>query len=142
MDRKEQNRIRMREWRKTPKGKKTNKIDDWRRLGLVDDYEKIYDIYLNTHECMKCNIEISGKNKCMDHCHITNLYRAVLCQSCNIGNPLDVRCNKTNKLGIKYITTQDTGYRFRKTIKGKEHAKWFKTLEEAIQYKDVFLSNL
>ena len=58
MDRKEQNRIRMREWRKTPKGKKTNKIDDWRRLGLVDDYEKIYDIYLNTHECMKCNIEI------------------------------------------------------------------------------------
>ena len=147
MDRKEQMREyhkeRYKQLIKTPQEIKRRTIYKWKTRGLIDDYEKVYQIYLNTHECMKCNIEISGRNKCMDHCHETKLYRAVLCNSCNTGNTLDTKCSKNNKsTEIKNIYMTKYGYRFMKTIKGKTHAKWFKTLEEAIQYKDVFLSNL
>jgi len=127
------------EYRKTPQCKKSQTIGSWKTRGLIDDYEKIYDIYLNTHECMKCNIEISGRNKCMDHDHITNIYRSVLCQPCNKSNSLDLHCNKDNKLGIKNISMTKDGYDFRKTIKGKTHRKWFLTLEEAIEYKNKYL---
>ena len=51
--------------------------------------------------------------------------------------------SKNNRLGIKNIRrTQDNGYRFQKKYNGKCHTKQFKTLEEAIQYKDVFYSTL
>ena len=127
------------EYYKTPQRYKTSTICSWKVKGLIDDYEKIYQIYLDTHECMKCNISISGRNKHMDHDHITNLFRAVLCASCNTGNTLDTKCSKNNTTGIKYICKTKDGYRFQKTIKGKKHGKWFKTLEEAIEYKEQYL---
>ena len=126
----------------TPQEFKTHKIADWKRYGLIDDYEKVYEIYINTNNCMKCSVEISGHNKCMDHCHTTNLYRAVLCKSCNNGNPFDLHCRKTNKLGIKNIFIQGKGYRFQIQIKGTKHGKWFKTLEETIEYKNQYLLSL
>ena len=127
------------EYRKTPQCKKSQTIGSWKTRGLIDDYEKVYQIYLDTNNCMKCQVEITGNNKHMDHCHITNLYRSVLCNSCNTGNILDLHCNKDNKLGIKNISMTKDGYDFRKTIKGKTHRKWFLTLEEAIEYKNKYL---
>ena len=46
---------------------------------------------------------------------------------------------KNNKLQIKNICQDGNGYTFRKMINGKNHRKWFKTLEEAIQYKEEYL---
>tara|TARA_R110000772_G_scaffold245104_1_gene358512 strand:- start:247 stop:672 length:426 start_codon:yes stop_codon:yes gene_type:complete len=129
----------MREYSKTPQYKKSQTIDNWKRYGLIDNYEKVYQIYLDTNNCMKCQVEITGHNKHMDHDHITNLFRAVLCASCNKGNSLDLHCSKNNKVGIKYISIQHNGYVFQKTIKKKRHFKWFKTLEECIDYKDKYL---
>ncbi len=48
----------------------------------------------------------------------------------------------TNKLGISNIYQTDYGYRFYKTINGKRHGKRFKTLDEALKYKEEYLSNL
>ena len=140
MDRKEYIDKYMIEYWKTPAGMKSRTICRWKFNGLIDNYEKVYQIYLDTHECMKCNISISGRNKHMDHCHITNLYRAVLCASCNTGNPLDTKCRKDNiSTGIKYISTHRDEYVFHKITKGTRHRKYFKTLEEAIEYKDKYL---
>ena len=48
--------------------------------------------------------------------------------------------NKNNKLGIKNISYDKTigRYRYKKTIRGEIHQKWFKTLEEAMEYKTNF----
>lgn len=126
---------------KTPEGIKSITIRRWKQKGLIGDIEKVYDIYLNTHQCMKCEVEISGLNKCMDHCHITNLYRAVLCRPCNTNNLLDTHCSKNNKsTTIKNISKNKDGYQFEKMVKGKKHYKWFKTLEETIEYKNQYLN--
>jgi len=49
---------------------------------------------------------------------------------------------KDNKLRIQNIVPAGRGYRFSKTVKGKKHRKWFKTLEEAIKYKEEYLRAL
>ncbi len=48
----------------------------------------------------------------------------------------------TNKLGISNISPQENGYIFQKNINGKKHCKWFKTLEDAIKYKEEYLNQL
>ena len=137
------NKEKIQEYRKSPQGIKSHTICDWRRKGVIGDLDAVYDIYLATTECMKCSVPISGLNKHMDHDHETRLYRAVLCNSCNIGNPLDLHCHKSNKsTGIKNITKRKKRYGFEKTTKKVPHRKFFKTIEEAIQYKEQYLSEL
>lgn len=43
-----------------------------------------------------------------------------------------------NKLGIKNICKYTSGYRYHKVINGKDCEKYFKTLEEAIQFKKEY----
>ena len=69
--------------------------------------------------------------------HVSNLR---WCSPSQNNNNKLVQSN--NKLGIKNIRKRYNGYEFRKKINDKSHSKWFKTLEEAIQYKDVFYSTL
>ena len=74
-------------YRKTDIGKKSQRISEWKYSGLVsDDYDKIYDRYINTHTCDCCNLPIKeGKgSRVMDHCHETGKFRNVLCHHCNI----------------------------------------------------------
>ena len=83
-------RERIRLKRSTPEGKKKYRVDNWKKNGLLGDYDAIYEIYLNTTNCMKCSIQFSdGNKKCMDHDHETGEYRAMLCNRCNTHNPLD-----------------------------------------------------
>jgi len=49
---------------------------------------------------------------------------------------------KTNKLGISNICQTDYGYRFKIVRNGKKHQKRFKTLEDAIKYKEEYLNQL
>jgi hypothetical protein len=49
---------------------------------------------------------------------------------------------KDNKLGIKNITACGNSYVFEKKYRGNRHTKCFKTLEEAIEYKEHFLKDL
>ena len=75
----------------SPQGKKTHKIAKWKKRGLIcDDYNLIYEKYLNTLNCDNCNciLTIDRFNtlttKCMDHDHNTGLFRNILCHCCNI----------------------------------------------------------
>tara|TARA_R110002126_G_C10277788_1_gene484752 strand:- start:50 stop:622 length:573 start_codon:yes stop_codon:yes gene_type:complete len=134
-----------RKYKQTPKGIRSRVKCKWRKRGVIGDLDAIYDIYLATNECMRCSVPISGRNKHMDHDHETRLYRAILCNSCNTGNPLDLKCSKNNKsTGIKNITEHNKGrgYEFQKTTKGVPHSKYFKTLEEAVKYKEQYLSEI
>ena len=69
--------------------------------------------------------------------HVSNL------RWCNHSqNQQNTSVCKDNKLGIKNIRKTGNSYQFRKSYNGKDHQKNFTTLEEAVQYKDVFYSNL
>jgi hypothetical protein len=57
-------------------------------------------------------------------------------------NQQNTGLRKDNQLQIKNISPQKGGYTFQKTANGKRHCKWFKTLEEAIKYKEEYLANL
>jgi len=86
---KEQQKEYQKEWRQTDQGKKSQRIHNWKRSGLIcEDYDKLYEYYLNTNDCDKCGIELveglyGANKKCMDHNHKTGIFRNILCNTCN-----------------------------------------------------------
>ncbi len=71
-----------------PEVKKTRKINEWKRRGLIsDNYDEIYDKWFNATNCEQCNIIFTEDNiyarKCMDHCHKTGEFRNIICHPCN-----------------------------------------------------------
>ena len=71
--------------------------------------------------------------------HVSNLRWAT-----NTENQQNRGVQKDNKLGIKNIcyNKRDNCYHYEKVIRGKCHQKCFKTLDEAIAYKEEYESNL
>jgi len=133
------------EYPKTPKGKMSRKISEWKRkpkngYELIcenrDDYELIYFTWLNSERCEECNIKYIGTNdKCMDHCHDTGLFRNILCRSCNVNRRMD------NTIGIPNIYKDNNGWRYQKNIKGKTHYKYSTDLEWLKKYKIEYEKN-
>ena len=79
------------EYVKTPNGKKKITICSWKEIGLIsEDYDSLYQKYIESKNCEECGCEYgkykdgSGKWRCMDHCHITGVFRNFLCNRCNI----------------------------------------------------------
>jgi len=77
------------EYYKTDNRKKSRRISAWKSDGVIsDDFDALYEKYINTNECELCNISIvcgtgiHGK-KHLDHCHVTGQFRNVLCGYCN-----------------------------------------------------------
>ena len=73
-----------------PEIKKARKINEWKRRGLItEDYDAIHTKWSEATHCEDCNINFDeattiNYNKCMDHCHATGEFRAILCHPCNI----------------------------------------------------------
>jgi hypothetical protein len=78
-------RCRQKQYQQTPNGKRINTIGNWKTKGLIhDDYDLLYDHYLNTTHCDVCKYEFDSSNwRCMDHDHQTGLFRQILCNECN-----------------------------------------------------------
>ena len=88
MDTKQKKSEYMRNYSKTPSGNKSCRISSWKKRGLVDDYDMVYERYQNTKYCDICNVLLTscrkgGNQKQMDHCHKTGKFRNILCQRCN-----------------------------------------------------------
>ena len=80
----------MKEWSKTPANKKSSTISNWKKRGLInEDYDALYQKYIESTNCEECNCEFgkyrdgSYSFRCMDHSHITGLFRNFLCSRCN-----------------------------------------------------------
>jgi hypothetical protein len=77
------------EYYQTDNAKKSDRISHWKRRGVIsNDYDALYEKYINTNECELCSISITrGKGltgkKHLDHCHITGEFRNILCGVCN-----------------------------------------------------------
>ena len=78
-------------YNKSFKGVKSITISRWKRYGLIyEDYDSLYEHYLNANNCDECGIEFGkigggvGDWKCMDHCHETGAFRNFLCNDCNV----------------------------------------------------------
>jgi len=82
----------MRNYRKTENGKKKCIIVDWKHKGLIDDYDLVYEKYINTEYCEKCKVKLTSSRyatptrKSMDHDHLTGKFRMILCNCCNAGH--------------------------------------------------------
>ena len=75
----------------TPEGKKSQRISHWRQRGVMcDDWDALYQKYLDTHLCELCSCPLTedtistSTTRCLDHCHDSGLFRNVLCWGCNV----------------------------------------------------------
>ena len=77
------------EYRTTETAIKNKRINRWKYTGIIsDDFDELYDKYINATECELCNTPITegggitGK-KHLDHDHKTGKFRNILCGHCN-----------------------------------------------------------
>ena len=71
-------------YNKTENGIKLHIIKSWKSMGVKnDDFDKLYDYYLNCKFCEECNIDFTLCKKNLDHDHTNGLFRNVVCHSCN-----------------------------------------------------------
>ena len=72
-------------YQQTPSGIKSHRISKWKYRGVkCDDFDKLYELYFNTHNCNVCKkVFNNSQSKHLDHCHTTGNFRQVLCCSCN-----------------------------------------------------------
>ena len=132
-------------------GIKSMRISGWKRQGIiVKDWDIFYDLFVSTTECQVCSkILTSAKHNGCTHStrtphHDHNITDrpniiAICCHACNME---DTKTTIPGLLNIIYYK-QTNKWLFKKKIRGTcFQSPYFKTKQEAIDYKIQFLSNL
>ena len=92
----EENKEKIKEYQQTPKGQRINRISNWKSRGMIEPdggWDKFMEMVENTKNCELCNITLTvdrhntSTTRCVDHSHITNLFRNIVCHSCNVKLP-------------------------------------------------------
>ena len=136
----------IRAWYQSPQGKKCQRISGWKRKGIIsDDWDALYERFVNTTHCEQCNVLLTtgrhttATTRCCDHDHaIKNApnVRGIICHSCNT---LD-RCNNTSGHVNIYYDKRSGHWYFRIGRGDLKYSKnGFKTIEEAVAYRDVWM---
>jgi len=86
----EQYLLYLKNYRASEKSIKGRRIGHWKNRGVIcDDWNVLYDKYINTSNCEKCGILLTydkkqtKTTKHLDHDHNTGLFRNILCMVCN-----------------------------------------------------------
>ncbi len=136
-----------RAYQQTPAGQKSNRISSWKARGIIsDDYDALYERFMSTSHCEKCDVELTGGNpttrttKCVDHDHSIDdreNVRGILCHACNSND----RCDNTSGVpNVSYDKCGSGRWQYSKMLNGVPHRKYFKTKKDAIRYKYHFES--
>tara|TARA_R100000951_G_scaffold104280_1_gene97387 strand:+ start:341 stop:694 length:354 start_codon:yes stop_codon:yes gene_type:complete len=105
---KEKQKEYYKKYNQTESGKKSRRIRHWKSLSVKhDDFNSLYEYYINTWNCELCNVELVegnfGTNKrCLDHNHKTGEFRNVICHGCN--------CRRRDKIPL---TTAEKSWNYR-----------------------------
>ena len=148
---KEEKKAYLKEYNQTPAGIKSARITRWKRVVIIvpdNDWDKFYDFYLSVTHCQLCQKELttdrySTHSTRVPH-HDHNILDkpnviAICCQACNSNDRND---NSSGEPNISYRKAKKR-WVFQKMIKGKSYTKAdFKTKEEAIRYKHLYLCHL
>jgi len=72
------------EYYKTEAGIKNMRMSGWRKYGVNNVNDELYDYFMSCDKCEVCGKEFTDTyNKCLDHDHDTGDFRYVLCRPCN-----------------------------------------------------------
>ncbi len=123
-------------------------IYNWKNKGLIDshndNYEKIYQRYIDTTNCDLCNIVLTtdiqntSTTKSMEHNHQTGLFRNIVCHKCNM-KLRDIETPSQTNTGFKniYYCKSRKKYVYNKLIDYKRYQKTFKTIGGALAHKII-----
>ena len=115
---------------------KINTIKNWESRGVIyNDFDELYYTYIRTLKCCACNKDFKNSyDRCLDHNHITGLFRAIVCRGCN-------SCDRYIKYPDGYDKKiYDKKYREENKEKvAKKHKKYYEANKE--HYKEYVEKN-
>ena len=93
---------------KTPGGRKAWRKNNWKRIGVIhNNYDELYEKYMNTINCELCSVALTEDKKrksttrCLDHDHKTGKVRNIVCHRCNIRREILMPLKEYRKLYMR-----------------------------------------